>query len=60
MKEYSLNVLREMKVGETNTFSANRLTTIRANISTYSVQWDRRYTTKLNREQRTIDVLRIS
>lgn len=60
MVEYSLNVLRNMEIGQVCTFSAEKMMTIRANISAYSVQWDRTYTTKVNRKQRTISVERIS
>lgn len=50
--------LKEMAVGDTVHFPTSRTSVIRSTTSTLSLELERRYTAKLNRENKTIDVTR--
>lgn len=58
--EELVETLRRMEVGETRTFSAERANSVRATASNYGFQWGRCFTTKANRQERTVTVKRIS
>lgn len=53
-------IIRSLGIGESHTFPANRLTTVRSSASSLSFELDRRYTTSASRADRTITVTRIS
>jgi len=50
--------LLEMVVGDTLTFSLDNLTSVRAACSNYGLQWDRKFLTQSNRDNRTLTVTR--
>lgn len=52
--------VREMEAGDFIKFPVNRLSVLRSTISAISVELDRKYETKLNRPDKTVDVKRVS
>ncbi len=54
-----VDALRNMGVGQTLEFPAERANSVRAVCSNYGFQWDRKYTTKAVREERKVIVSRV-
>lgn len=53
-----VDVLRNMKVGDSYEFPAERSNSVRATCSNYGFQWDRQFSTKSLRSERKILVTR--
>lgn len=54
----TLAILRDMRVGDKLSFPAEKLNSIKTMCSTFGFQWGKRFTTSMNRVNRTIDVTR--
>lgn len=52
--------LRDLEVGQTLTFPADRVNSLRATASNYGFQWGRTFTTRRNREARTVTIERVA
>lgn len=50
--------LMEMRVGQKLVFPLSNLTSVRAACSNYGLQWDKKFLTESNREERTVTVTR--
>lgn len=53
-----VNILRNMQVGESYEFPAERSNSVRSTCSSYGFQWDRQFSTKNLRQERKIRVTR--
>lgn len=51
--------LREMEVDDELTFPIERMSSLKSMASTKSAEWDRDFTTSMNRKERTITITRI-
>jgi len=51
--------VRVMEVGDCTIYPVRRLSVLRSTISAISVELDRKYETKLNRSNKTVDVTRL-
>lgn len=58
-KKPMLAVLREMKVGDVCTYSVSVMGSLKTMCSNYGLQWDKKFSTKVNPTQRTITVTRV-
>ena len=54
----TLSQLREMKVGETRSFPVSKMSYIRMIACNFGLQWNMKFYTKVNREQKTINITR--
>lgn len=52
--------LKEMAIGDLLHFPTSRLSVVRSTATTLGVELDRKYSSRLNRENMTIDVTRLS
>lgn len=59
-KKPDLAILRELEVGEMHAFPLTRLASIKSSCTTFGLQWDKRFQTKINRENKSVDVTRIA
>lgn len=57
-KKSMLSQLREMKVADVLTFPLSKMSTIKTCCTMYGAQWDMKFSTSMNRQQKTIDVTR--
>lgn len=55
-----LSQLRTMEVGDVLTFPAEKRGSVKAMCSEYGFEWNKKFTTSINREERTITVTRKS
>ncbi len=53
-------ILRGLEVGQSHDFSADKLSSVKAICSTMGFQWDKKFSTKIDRAKRTVSVTRIS
>lgn len=51
--------LREMDIDETLTFPIERMSSLKSMASTKSAEWDKDFTTSMDRKARTISITRI-
>lgn len=54
------SILAELAAGEKVTFPAERTSYLRACCTNFGFEWDRKFSTSTNREDRTITVTRIA
>ncbi len=54
-----LSVLREMEVGESHSFPAERGSYLKSACTTFGFEWGKIFTTATNRADRTISVTRV-
>lgn len=54
----STKELREMEVGDTKTLGVSRLSSVRSMCYQYGLQWDRTYSTAVDRASRTVTITR--
>ncbi len=54
-----LTRLRELEIGGSITVPASRTSYLRSVCVTFGCQWEKKFTTRLNRENRTITAIRI-
>lgn len=54
-----VDALRNMQVGDSLEFPAERANSVRATCSNYGFQWDRQFSTKRLREERKVVVTRV-
>lgn len=59
-KKPMLAVLRELEVGESYIYPIKRMSSLRTMCTNFGVQWDKTFSTKRDRENRTITVTRIA
>lgn len=59
-KKSLLGCLKQLKVGETLTVPVERISYLRAICTNFGVEWDRKFTTSINREARTITATRLA
>ncbi|CDA43729.1 uncharacterized protein BN693_01431 [Prevotella sp. CAG:5226] len=59
-KKTLLGQLRDLEVGEALTVSVSRSSYLKSICTSFGLQWDKKFTTTTNREQRTITATRIS
>lgn len=52
--------IKSLEIGKDVTFPAEKISSVRNVCTTYGLVWNRKFTTKTNREQRTINVLRLA
>lgn len=57
--KYSLAHLQSLEVGDKVVFPIEQLNTVRTQVSTYGAIWDRVFKTRMVREERTLEVVRI-
>ena len=58
-KKPALATLRDLEVGESCSFPAERASYIKSISSQFGFEWGRKFATRNNRENRTITVLRV-
>lgn len=58
-KKTLLGQLRDLEVGEELTVSVSRSSYLKSICTSFGLQWDKKFTTTTNREQRTITATRI-
>jgi len=54
-----LPTLRNLQVGETATFSVDKLFSVRTTCYSSGFQWGKKFTTRTNRKNRTVTVKRV-
>lgn len=59
-KKSLLGQLNSLEVGEALTVSVSRSSYLKSICTSFGLQWDKKFTTTTNREQRTITATRIS
>ena len=59
-KKTLLGQLRDLEVGEELTVSVSRSSYLKSICTSFGLQWDKKFTTTTNREQRTITATRIA
>lgn len=59
-KKSLLGQLNSLEVGEELTVSVSRSSYLKSICTSFGLQWDKKFTTTTNREQRTITATRIS
>lgn len=59
-KKSLLGQLNALEVGEALTVSVSRSNYLKSICTSFGLQWDKKFTTTTNREQRTITATRIS
>lgn len=59
-KKSLLGEVQKLNVGETLTVPVERLSYLKQICTTFGLQWDRKYTTSINREARTITATRLA
>lgn len=59
-KKSLLGQLNALEVGEALTVSVSRSSYLKSICTSFGLQWDKKFTTTTNREQRTITATRIS
>lgn len=59
-KKSLLGQLNALEVGEELTVSVSRSSYLKSICTSFGLQWDKKFTTTTNREQRTITATRIS
>ena len=57
-QQTNMGILRDLEVGQHHDFPAEKLHSIKAMCSTFSFQWDRKFTTKIDRVRRVVTVTR--
>lgn len=55
-----LGKVRALKCGESLTVPMERMSYARSIVSTYSLEWSRKYTTRSDRKSRTLTIKRIA
>lgn len=53
-----LTVLRELEIGETVTYPAERTSYLRSACVAFGLEWGKKFKTKINREERTVSATR--
>lgn len=53
-----LTALRELEVGESVTYPAERTSYLRSVCVSFGLEWGKKFTTKTNREERTVSATR--
>lgn len=59
-KKTLLGQLRDLEVGEELTVSVSRSSYLKSICTSFGLQWDKKFSTTTNREQRTITATRIA
>lgn len=54
-----LATLRELEVGESCTYPANRTSYLKSACTTFGFEWGKKFTTTTNREDRTVTATRV-
>ncbi|MCU6767390.1 hypothetical protein OCV73_00240 [Barnesiella propionica] len=54
-----LRILENMQIGEEHSFPARRMNSVKAMSSSFGFQWGKKFSTSINRKERTILVKRI-
>ena len=57
-QQTNLGILRNMEVGDHHDFPAEKTHSIRAMCAGFGFQWDKTFTTKIDREKRVVTVTR--
>lgn len=61
MKEKPIRqILNELGIGDSHTFPVSRLNTLRASCSQYGLQWGKKFSTTIKREDGVIEATRIA
>lgn len=55
----TLSILNDMLVGQTLSFPAEKLNSVKSMCSTFGFQWNKKFSTSMNRANRTIEVTRV-
>lgn len=55
-----LSQLRELSIGETLIFPIEKRSSVKSTVSTFAVQWSKKFITKSDTEHRTFKVVRIA
>lgn len=55
-----LTALRELEVGQSATYPASRASYLKSACASFGFEWGKKFTTKTNREERTITVTRLN
>lgn len=53
-----LTALRELEIGESVTYPADRTSYLRSACVSFGLEWGKKFTTKTNREERTVSATR--
>lgn len=54
-----LAVLRDLEIDESHTYPIERMSSLKTMCTNFGVQWDKQFSTKTNRQSRTITVTRV-
>ena len=55
-----LTALRELEIGESCTYPAERTSYLKSACTTFGFEWGKKFTTSTNREERTVTATRIA
>ena len=59
-KKSMLGILSELEVGAMQSFPAEKTNSVKTMCSIFGFQWGKTFSTSINREQRTVEVTRVS
>lgn len=57
--EAPMSIIKSLMVGDSHDFSLSRMAVIRSMCYNIGLQWDKKFTTKVDRETKTIKVTRV-